>query len=465
MGSVNCNCLTARNELTNNKTSNEYVLDPHENKKLGFSDTTYKFNATGTANDKNPSNYTLNLSTDHHTSYAETIQANWKGHKVRAKYKQVKNNMKCPGMELTDNNSTIHVNKNVDRVEKLIGPFSISALKDSTLKDYTYNKTTSKDYTYNKTTSKDYTYNNSNNNKDKDKDKDNNSNHINTLSYHSILYPDNTIYLGNYDINWNRTGNGTQYFPDGCKYTGEFYQDKMCGKGRIIYPEGDYYEGDFLNDKAHGIGKFVYNQGLVYKGNWKNDSKCGYGEETNKDRSFYKGNHENDMKHGKGIFTWSDGSSYIGDFNNNIIEGFGRILYADGNIYIGGWKAGKIDGFGIFSWPDYKCFIGNYKADKKNGFGILILNDDKKFHNNWVNGLQHGYGMYNINDKIKIGEWRMGKKLRWTDSNTDEEVSKELNRNIEMVIESLEKSAMGGFMPVSCEDIRRMVIEKEIKII
>jgi hypothetical protein len=70
-----------------------------------------------------------------------------------------------------------------------------------------------------------------------------------------------------------RDGIGTQVWPDGSKYTraraddrytGNWSNDKACGKGRLIHADGDVYEGDWVDDKAHGKGVYMHFNGARY---------------------------------------------------------------------------------------------------------------------------------------------------------------------------------------------------------
>ena len=40
------------------------------------------------------------------------------------------------------------------------------------------------------------------------------------------------------------------------------------GKGVVERPNGDRYEGDWFEDKIHGIGKFTRQNGDYYHGEW-----------------------------------------------------------------------------------------------------------------------------------------------------------------------------------------------------
>ena len=57
-------------------------------------------------------------------------------------------------------------------------------------------------------------------------------------------------------INDEMVGEGTYFYANGNKYTGEFLNGKITGKGRLLYATGERYEGTFVNGKKTGKGKF-----------------------------------------------------------------------------------------------------------------------------------------------------------------------------------------------------------------
>jgi len=68
-----------------------------------------------------------------------------------------------------------------------------------------------------------------------------------------------------------RHGPGTQVWPDGAKYEGEWRFNKANGKGKFWHADGDVYEGAWEDDKANGYGVYVHVNGAKYEGYWRND--------------------------------------------------------------------------------------------------------------------------------------------------------------------------------------------------
>lgn len=239
----------------------------------------------------------------------------------------------------------------------------------------------------------------------------------NLIKKNPILFQNNQIYVGTWNLRGKREGFGEMYWPEGSKFEGLFKDDMMNGQGRLMNCEGDYYVGNFEDDKANGYGIYVSTENIIFRGFWKDDKQEGQGEEIYSDNCLYQGNFLNGTKHGKGRFVWSDGSCYEGDFIENSLQGIGTFTWKDGRVYTGQWKNNKMEGKGEFIWPDSKKYVGQYKSDKKWGYGIFIWPNGKRYEGGWFNGKQHGHGILTIKDRKKFGEWKMGKRLRWINEN------------------------------------------------
>jgi hypothetical protein len=53
-----------------------------------------------------------------------------------------------------------------------------------------------------------------------------------------------------------RSGQGTQVWPDGAKYEGNWENNKANGKGKFFHADGDIYTGEWKDDKANGQGTY-----------------------------------------------------------------------------------------------------------------------------------------------------------------------------------------------------------------
>lgn len=79
------------------------------------------------------------------------------------------------------------------------------------------------------------------------------------------------IYQGYINKQGVRQAYGTQVWPDGGKYEGEWLNGQACGQGRFWHADGDKYEGQWQNDKANGYGLYLHADGAKYLGYWKDD--------------------------------------------------------------------------------------------------------------------------------------------------------------------------------------------------
>ena len=52
-------------------------------------------------------------------------------------------------------------------------------------------------------------------------------------------------------------GFGTQVWPDGSTYTGDWQHNTQNGLGIFTRPNGDYYKGEVKMGKPHGQGELI----------------------------------------------------------------------------------------------------------------------------------------------------------------------------------------------------------------
>ena len=237
--------------------------------------------------------------------------------------------------------------------------------------------------------------------------------------FEAVLLPDRTIYLGEFDEEGSKTGEGLEVSPEGGVYKGTFRFGLKEGQSLLVFPNGDYFQGSFKKGQIEGKGKFVSKEGSTYSGQFKKDLKSGFGKEVWPDGSCYEGFYEEAQKHGHGKFTWKDGSVYEGDFVEDNIEGKGVYAWANGKRYDGEWKENKMHGFGVFFWPSGRKYEGQYKDDQKCGLGKLTYPDGRVYDGQWVGGQQHGQAYFTfLNKKTKKyitrkGRWEDGARVEW----------------------------------------------------
>ena len=122
--------------------------------------------------------------------------------------------------------------------------------------------------------------------------------YMNDMPYNGTYLDGNgDKYVGQFNTNGVRHGEGVYSFANGQKYVGEFKNGRIHGQGTYYYINGDKYIGEFKNWKQDGYGTFYYVEG---------------------DR--YEGQHKNDLPHGNGTYFRKDGSVFKGEFINGYFK-------------------------------------------------------------------------------------------------------------------------------------------------
>lgn len=80
----------------------------------------------------------------------------------------------------------------------------------------------------------------------------------------------NCIYIGAYDSNGMRTGQGIGLYPEGYIYAGEYSEGMRSGLGSWYYPNQSYYVGAWADDMPNGDGTIYLNFGGYYRGYFVN---------------------------------------------------------------------------------------------------------------------------------------------------------------------------------------------------
>jgi len=83
-------------------------------------------------------------------------------------------------------------------------------------------------------------------------------------------------------------------------YTGNWAYDEKDGLGTQFYPDGSRYEGEFKRGKRHGRGTLFNVNGTTYVGEWVDDVQCGFGTLT-AENWVYEGQFHNGQREGQGI--------------------------------------------------------------------------------------------------------------------------------------------------------------------
>ena len=140
---------------------------------------------------------------------------------------------------------------------------------------------------------------------------------------------------------------GTDNYPSGSRYIGEWKDGKEHGQGIFIWADGEEYIGQWMNGKKHGRGTYTYPSGSKYVGQWMNGKKHGQGTYTYPSGDEYVGEHQNGVRHGRGTYTYPSGAKYVGEYQNGVRRGQGTYTYPSGAKIVGEWANGELNGYAV----------------------------------------------------------------------------------------------------------------------
>ena len=231
---------------------------------------------------------------------------------------------------------------------------------------------------------------------------------------------------------------GTETFPNGSKYVGEYENDKWSGKGTYTFKDGKKYVGDFKDDKRTGLGTYYFLDGDKYVGQVEDGFFNGKGTYTWVDGiESYVGEWKNDKYDGQGTFTYADGiTSYVGKWKNNQMHGQGTLVFASGAKYVGEWKNNKYDGQGIYTYKDGSTFVGEFKYGERVKGTLTLSNGGTLNSGSWKDNKANGQGtrIYGGNSGIAgstyIGDFKNGRAngqgtLTWSSGRIQEGIWKD----------------------------------------
>jgi hypothetical protein len=161
-----------------------------------------------------------------------------------------------------------------------------------------------------------------------------------------VQYANGDVFEGFYDANQKRKGKGTYTYKGEDQittaYEGDWVNGLKEGYGTQTYPDGSRYLGQFEAGMIHGDGSYIYQNGDVYSGSWNKGKKEGFGTYLFK---------END-------------SSFKGKWENgNILEGCW--IHKDGTVWDGTFAGGRPCGYGTFSFKNGNVQSGEYIEQNK----------------------------------------------------------------------------------------------------
>jgi serine/threonine protein kinase len=125
---------------------------------------------------------------------------------------------------------------------------------------------------------------------------------------------------------------GTDAWPDGEKYVGEYKVGNAHGLGIRTWPDGEKYVGTYKDGKAHGNGTFVFADGEKYAGEFSNGKIQGGGTTTFTNGDKYVGEFKGNKRTGQGAYTYASGAKYVGEFRDTVLYGQAVKYKANGSV-------------------------------------------------------------------------------------------------------------------------------------
>ena len=188
------------------------------------------------------------------------------------------------------------------------------------------------------------------------------------------------LFHGECTLEGVREGKGTEYYPNGNRYVGNFKNGVREGSGVLVMKSGTRYEGDFSNGRFHGQGTLTTASGaVVLQGTWHSGRLEGHGKAIHGDGSVYEGTFEGGLRHGSGRVVYADGSVYKGEFAKGFRHGKGILSSTrdrgsssgggggsgGGNVYEGEWRLDMREGHGTVTYPSGASWTGLWAADER----------------------------------------------------------------------------------------------------
>lgn len=193
----------------------------------------------------------------------------------------------------------------------------------------------------------------------------------------------------------------------GCKYKGQWHDNRRQGVGLLEMCSKETYDGIFANGLFQDFATFS-GWGLVYKGYFKKDLIHGFGHLLYPDGSYFEGVIDKGLIQA-GSVKWSDGRFYKGEFYNNNLEGNGKMIKIDGTTMEGMWHCGKLHGDGILKFSNGKKLKGVFIENELQGIGKMVCSD-YKYIGEFEKSKPNGKGKFIYKDgSLYIGDVKEGK--------------------------------------------------------
>jgi hypothetical protein len=154
------------------------------------------------------------------------------------------------------------------------------------------------------------------------------------------ILPTNASFIGEHK-NAIIDGFGILTTWEGLKFIG-YVHDWFAISGQWYDQENNEIDiekaGYMFNGKHIKDGTEIWPNGTKYVGEFKSNKWHGHGTHTTANENIYVGEFKDGNRSGKGTLTYANGDIYIGEFKDGYVHGKGTLLWVDGRQYVGEWK-------------------------------------------------------------------------------------------------------------------------------
>ncbi len=110
-----------------------------------------------------------------------------------------------------------------------------------------------------------------------------------------------------------------------------------------------------------------------------------------------------------------DGAWLVSQREDGIKDGLGSMGFITGARYEGMWSQGRMHGKGLYIWADGRRYEGEWVRGERHGAGMSTMANGEKHEGGYIHNQMNGAGWWRFTSgKVRPGEWRDDKLLRWT---------------------------------------------------
>jgi len=118
----------------------------------------------------------------------------------------------------------------------------------------------------------------------------------------SIELPNGSLYSGDIKYGVIRDGTGTNEWPNGDRYKGEWFNDSPHGQGIMLRKNQEEYHGQFAFGQYSGVGDLKTPSGERYIGAFRFNQLDGLGLYVSANQAYYLGEFSQHKRHGRLLY-------------------------------------------------------------------------------------------------------------------------------------------------------------------